>query len=137
VATRREFMRILKPAGWCALIWNTPAGLGEGFAAGFEELKNRFGTDYQRVRQETVGVTGHLDGFYGNRLWGKHLYPNNQDLDFDGLRGRMESASYSPPKGHPNHLPMLEALRRLFDRFQSGGTIRMEYGTEAFLGRFT
>jgi SAM-dependent methyltransferase len=135
--TRREFMRILGPAGWCALVWNIPTGLGAGFGAGFEGIKERFGTDYQRVRQETMGVVGQLDGFYGNRLWERHTYPYSQELDHDALKGRMESSSFMPAKGHPNHLPMLEALRQVFDRFQSGGRVLMEYETRVFLGQFT
>jgi SAM-dependent methyltransferase len=135
--TRREFMRILRPGGWCALVWNTPVSRGGGFGEGYEEVKARFGTDYRRVRQENLGVIGRLDGFYGNREWGRHINANNQDLDFDGLSGRLLSSSFVPARGHPDHAPMLEALRALFDRFQSGGKIRMEYETEMFLGRFS
>ncbi len=135
--TRREFMRILAPAGWCALIWNTAALRGGGFAEGYEEIKLKFGTDFQEIRHENIKRDERFGAFFGNRDWEKRGFENFQILDFAGLRGRLLSSSYAPKEGHPGHAPMLAALRDLFDRFQSGGSIRMDYETELFLGRFT
>ena len=54
---------------------------------------------------------------------------------FDGLRGRLLSSSYSPPKGHPKHEPMLAALRRLFDAHAENDRMRFDYATRMYYGR--
>lgn len=64
----------------------------------------------------------------------KEVFYNRQIFDFDGLRGRLLSSSYSPPLGHPDHEPLLEALRDLFDRCQQNGQVYFDYETEVFTG---
>jgi hypothetical protein len=44
------------------------------------------------------------------------------------------SSSYAPEPGQPKHAPMLEALRRIFDQFQSGGEVTFEYDTTVYYG---
>lgn len=40
----------------------------------------------------------------------------------------------APQRDHPQHEPMIAALRRLYDAMQQGGFVRMNYETELFLG---
>jgi len=134
-AAGREFTRILVPGGWCALIWNTAVADASDFAAGYERLKEEFGTDFARVRREYVGNSGRLDGFFGPGRWERREFANFQTLDFTGLRGRLLSSSYAPKEGHPRHPEMIAALGRLFERCQRDGAVRMDYRTEVFLGR--
>ena len=133
--TRREFIRILGPAGWCALVWNTAVVDASDFAVGYERIKEGFGTDFRRVRHETLEKTGRFDAFFGAGRWERHAFANSQALDFSGLRGRLLSSSYAPREDHPRHPAMLAALRELFDRCQQGGAVRMDYETELFLGQ--
>jgi SAM-dependent methyltransferase len=132
---RREFMRVLKPGGWCAVVWNTPLVGGSEFAAGYERIKEEFGTDFERVRQETIEKAGRFDAFFGGRPWEQRDFANSQTLDHQGLTGRLLSSSYAPKNGHPRHEDMLAALDRLFERCQRDGVVRMEYKTELFLGQ--
>jgi SAM-dependent methyltransferase len=130
---RREFARISRPGAAWALIWNV-AIVEDEFARGYERIKADFGTDFEKVRHENVEAEGRFDVLYGAGGWAKRDFPNHQDLDWEGLRGRLLSSSYAPKAGHPNHEPMLGALRELFERTQSGGHIRMNYRTELILG---
>jgi hypothetical protein len=57
-----------------------------------------------------------------------------QRLDFDGLRGRLMSSSYVPKPGHPQHAPMLHALRELFDACAEAGTISFDYDARVYAG---
>ena len=134
-AARREFRRILVPGGWCAMIWNTAIVDASEFAAGYERLKEEFGTDFRHVRHEYIENTGRFDVFFGPGNWEKREFGNFQTLDFGGLKGRLLSSSYAPKEGHPRHLAMIAALGKLFDRCQKGGAVRMDYRTEVFLGR--
>jgi ubiquinone/menaquinone biosynthesis C-methylase UbiE len=66
----------------------------------------------------------------------KHaIFPNEQVFDFEGLRGRLLSSSYSPEAGHPKHTPMLNALRAVFDNHQTTGKVTFEYDTSVFYGQ--
>jgi len=51
--SRREFLRILKPGGWVALIWNDRILTGQ-FASVYESLLRTHGTDYAEVNHKGV-----------------------------------------------------------------------------------
>jgi hypothetical protein len=76
-----------------------------------------------------------MKDFFGRDAFGMKSFANGQLFDFDGLRGRLLSSSYSPPKGHPKHEPMLAALRRLFDAHAQNGHVRFDYETHVSYGR--
>ncbi len=129
---RAEWRRILKAGAPAALLWNERRAEDSPFARGYEALLREYGTDYAAVRHENIGEEA-LAEFFGGHFE-KRAFPHTQDFDFEGLRGRLRSASYAPAAGHPAHAPMLEALRRLFDACQEGGRIRMTYDAKLYLG---
>jgi SAM-dependent methyltransferase len=131
-----EFRRILSPGGSCAIVWNTALPEASEFAIGYERIKVRFGTDFGRIRHESIQTPARFDGFFGPGNWRKRSFPNHQVLDFEGLSGRLRSSSYAPKEGDPRHGPMMSALRDLFDHCQRSGLVRMDYETEVYLGRF-
>ena len=130
--SRTEFRRILRPGGQVALFWNSRFTEGSPFLRGYEELLRRFGTDYAAVDHTQLDEAV-FSGFFRGPFT-THTFPNSQAFDFPGLRGRLLSSSYAPAPGHPDHEPMLDALRRLFDRHREDGRVRMEYRTELHLG---
>lgn len=136
-AARREFMRVLAAGGWCALVWNTAIVEGDDFAVGYERIKEEFGTDFRSVRHENIEKTGGFAAFFGAGGWTKEVFANSQTLGLEGLRGRLLSSSYAPKEGHPRHGAMVAAMEELFARCQRDGVVRMDYGTEVFLGRLT
>lgn len=131
---RVEFARILRPGGWVALIWNDRELDTTPFLVGYEQMLQRYGTDYKEVTNKQISDEI-LDSFFGQ---GKHqlrTFPNVQEFDFAGLRGRLQSSSYAPQPGHPNYEPMLAELTRLFDTHQENGRIKFLYTTQVFLGQ--
>lgn len=130
--TRAEFSRILKPGGWIALIWNERITSATPFLRDYENLLLRFGTDYSEVRHENTGADSLGRFFIGERK--ETAFPNRQELDFEGLRGRLLSCSYVPLAGHPDHEPMIAELRRVFDRHQTAGRVAFDYVTRVYLG---
>lgn len=134
-AARSEFARILRPAGRVALFWNARRTQGTPFLRAYEELLQRFGTDYRQVDHTQLGHDVFSAFFAGPyRSW---TFPNHQVFDFDGLRGRLLSSSYTPAADHPDREPMLRELRRIFERHQDDGRVRFDYDTELHLGRVT
>ena len=131
-AARTELGRILRPPGWVALLWNIRHEDATPFMRGYESLVRRHGTDYRQVRHawrdERALEAFFLDGYDRSAL------PNEQVLDYGGLRGRLISSSYVPAPGSPRHPPMLADLRALFDDHQEGGAVRITYDCEILTG---
>jgi SAM-dependent methyltransferase len=131
-----EFRRILRPGGFVVLMWNTRRIGTTPFLQAYEDLLQRFGTDYREVVHTNVDESA-LAAFFGPDGFRSHKLDNEQVFDREGLRGRLRSSSYTPPVGHPNHEPMMRELDRIFDEYNDGGTVRFEYDTELYIGRLT
>ena len=46
------------------------------------------------------------------------IFPNTQVFDFEGLSGRVRSASYTPEPEDPKFEPMMRLLKAIFDKHQ-------------------
>jgi len=131
---RIEFARVLKSPGWVAVVWNERRVETSAFLRAYEQLLRTYSTDYAEVSAHYPEDQRMADFFAPGEL--RHCtFPNEQLFDFDGLRGRLLSSSYSPPKDHPNHQPMLAELRRIFDAHHERGRVRIEYTTHLYYGR--
>jgi SAM-dependent methyltransferase len=130
---RAEFGRILRPGGFVALMWNTRRLDTTPFLRAYEDLLQRFGTDYREVVHTNIDRAA-LAGFFGPRGFREFKLDNVQVFDRDGVWGRLRSSSYTPPPGHPNFEPMLRELDRIFDAYNDGGRVRFEYETEVYVG---
>jgi SAM-dependent methyltransferase len=134
VKCKIEFTRILKPGGWCALIWNERKTSGSDFLESYEALLKKYSGDYMAVRHERVNAAA-LAEFFSPGGFETLTFSNEQLLDPDGLVGRCLSSSYAPAAGDPRHEPMLEELRAIFARCSRGGTVAFEYQTQVHLGK--
>ena len=132
-ATRREFARILRPGGLAAIWWNSRRLTGTPFLEGYEALLLRFGTDYTSVAERYADDAG-MRTWFDAGFRGAARFEHAQKLDFDALRGRLMSSSYAPQAGHPQHEPMLRALRELFDSCAENGAVSFDYDTRIFAG---
>src|SRR6185295_300804 len=104
------------------------------FLVAYEHLHVRFGTDYADVRHQHVDAAV-LTGFFGPHRFQTRTFRNRQDLDFEGLKGRLLSSSYIPELGHPNYEPMIDELAGIFEDYQTGGHVTLEYLTTLHCGR--
>jgi SAM-dependent methyltransferase len=131
---RKEFGRILKPNGWIALIWNERLTETSPFLRAYEDLLRQYGIDYAAVDHRNVDIDA-ITAFFAPQPFTLRKFENRQVFDSDGLKGRLLSSSYTPEPGHPNHQPMLDALRALFDKHQSRGKVSFDYATLLYFGR--
>jgi SAM-dependent methyltransferase len=132
---RREFARILKPRGWVVLIWNERRLDSTPFLRAYEDLLLRYGTDYAKVRHENV--TTEIDQFYAPETFRLQTLENFQQFDFDALKGRVLSSSYTPDPEHPGFGPMLDELEQLFNAHRREGRVSFEYETRIYYGRLS
>ena len=130
---RREFARILKPAGWCVLIWNERRTASTPFLRDYKELLLTYGTDYKEVRHERT--TAVIHEFFTPSPYQERVFDLRQQFDYDGAAGRLLSSSYAPLEDHPNHAPMMRELQRIVRAHAHQGLVEFEYNTRVFYGR--
>jgi SAM-dependent methyltransferase len=129
---RAEFVRILKPVGWCVLIWNERRTASTPFLRDYEQLLLTYGTDYKEVRHERS--TAIIHEFFAPALHEQRTFSLVQRFGYEGAAGRLLSSSYVPLEGDPNHEAMMRELRRIFDAHAVEGKIEFEYDTQVFYG---
>jgi ubiquinone/menaquinone biosynthesis C-methylase UbiE len=130
---RSEFVRILKPEGWCVLIWNERRTASTPFLRAYEELLLAYGTDYKEVRHERT--TKVIHEFFAPAPHEERVFPLRQQFDYAGTAGRLLSSSYAPLEGHPNHAPMMRELERIFRAHATDGQVEFEYITRVYYGK--
>lgn len=132
-ASRQEFLRVLKPGGWVVVVANERVP-DSPLQRDYEALLRKYGTDYDKVAA-TYPKYQQMKEFFGSIPFWAKSFPNVQVFDFEGLRGRLLSASYAPPKDHPKHEPMLAELKSVFDVHQKDGRVLFEYKMQIQYGQ--
>jgi SAM-dependent methyltransferase len=131
---RREFARVLRRDGWAVLVWNDRRTEGTPLLEDYERLLLEYGTDYREVSSKYA--EGELiSALFGPNKARLKTFDNEQVFDFDSLKGRLMSASYTPEPGHPNFAPLMRELEVLFHRHEQGGRVVVTYDTKVFYGQ--
>lgn len=130
---RAEFVRILRPGGWCALIWNERVTDATPFLRDYENLLLQYGTDYKEVRHERTTAVIHK--FFAPTPYRERVFGMRQEFDYEGAAGRLLSSSYAPLADHVSHEPMMRELRRIFDAHARNALVAFEYRTRVYYGK--
>ncbi len=128
--SRHEFKRILREKGFVALIWNERQLDTNDFLTDYENLLKKFGTDYEKVRHDNLDEKMFSE-FFGTKFHSR-TFLNVQPLNFEGLKGRMLSASYMPSENDSLFAPMIRELKSLFENHAEKGKIQILYNTNIF-----
>jgi SAM-dependent methyltransferase len=131
---RHEFVRILKPDGWLALLWNERVTDSTKFLRDYEQLLLTYGTDYQDIRHERT--TAAVNEFFDSVAFQERVFEMNQKFDYAGLEGRLLSSSYAPGPEHPRNAEMLQELLRIFENNAVEGRVEFAYKTRLYFGQF-
>lgn len=131
--TRLEFTRVLKPQAQLALIWNERPVQSTAFMDAYEALLRRYAPEYDQVTSRRVDQAAIREFFAGKEQ--PATFANQQQFDFEGLKGRLMSSSYTPEVGNALHEPLIAGLRALFDRHQQQGQVVFPYQTLVYYGR--
>jgi SAM-dependent methyltransferase len=130
--TLREFQRLLVPGGWTILMWNERSE-ADLFTASVTALLRTF------PRTDPIEKSRFRAG---DPLLSSPLFPDafrvefshQQELDLEGLVGRMQSISYAPREGAEGER-FARGLEELFARHQREGQVTLVYVTSVYLGQ--
>jgi SAM-dependent methyltransferase len=131
-----EFRRILRPDGWVVVLWQDRRVEETPFAREYEQLLQRFGIDYKKVKN-AYPEAEKIRHFFDAGTFRSRDLPNQQILDWEGLQGRLRSSSYAPTESHANYAPMMAELRKMFDTHQLNGNVCMEYFARIYFGKLS
>lgn len=132
--TRKEFLRILKPAGFVALIWNERQLDTTPFLREYEQFLLKFANDYTKVRHENITEES-LNAFF-QKDFRRAVFSNSQVLDFEGLLGRVLSSSYMPTEADERFPQMKNELHSLVAKHAENGNIELLYDTTIYYTQF-
>jgi SAM-dependent methyltransferase len=132
---RRECLRILKPSGIVALIWNERL-LTDPLQAALEALFNEFGGAV-RATIETRDDAARVRQFFGEVPLERGAFPHAHLLNHDRFRSLAFSRSYMPPQASEDGRRARVAVDRLFDQHAMEGLVTMRYLAELTMGGLT
>jgi ubiquinone/menaquinone biosynthesis C-methylase UbiE len=130
--TRQEFLRILKPNGWLAILRNY--GKDQRLEAAIERIC---------VEENGVSLTEIIDRpeqkplsyYYGHENIQCMTFGFEVKDDWERFIGSLLSASFMPDESHPLYPKLERAAREVFDAFSVGGELRVSGETEVMIGQ--
>ena len=132
VKFRAEAREILASRGKAALIWNSRRR-DLPLMKDYDELLVEMVPEYERDMEKSEDLEK-IKAFFGHEKFHHRTFSYRQTLDWEGLKGRLMSASYCPLPSDPTHIPLMSKLKRLFDSYEEDGQVRFEYETVVYVG---
>ena len=131
-SSRTEFLRILKPGGWLALLRNygTDPALGKAVAA---LLVPGNGIERQPMAQRATGRPASYT--YGHTDILTRTFPFVLYETWESFFGSLCSASCAPDEDHPLYANLERAARRLFAQLGVANRLEVRGETELCLGQ--
>jgi ubiquinone/menaquinone biosynthesis C-methylase UbiE len=132
MAAGKEFLRILKPGGKVALIWNDRVQNSGSFNEDYERICSTYSNGYHKsgsrsLDREVIG------GFFGGKEK-LYLMENSQKLDLNGVMERYFSASYAIGREDAQFNTLIKEIENAYSRHERNGYVTIEYETRLFLG---
>ena len=93
----------------------------------------KYSTDYAVVRHDKFDEKV-LDKYFDSGVK-KAVFENVQRVDFEGLKGRMLSASYMPTEESVVFPEMIDELKTLFAKHSESGRIDILYDTNVYVSQ--
>ncbi len=132
--TKWEFKRILKPKGSLVLVYNSRQIERTPFMKGYDQLLKKYCPEYEGIAQQYINLQQAKD-FFGTEEVTHFVCDNYQIFNFDGLKGRLLSSSYTPKEDQVVYQLLLDGLEALFEKYQENDQVQFTYETEMFYGK--
>ena len=133
---KAEALRILRPNGKVAIIWNT--SLKDDFTAARDAVCQKY---CPRFRAGHAGKRSAAEGdhFLRNSYFKKVevvSFPNPFTMDLEVYLGNMRSRSYALCPGDNDYEKFISGLRAVFEKFAVNGAVTEPQETRIYLGEF-
>ena len=129
---KTEFKRIGKRNCYTILMWNERK-TDDALAKEYDERLRRFAPDYSGANHRNIDRAIIRD-FFAPAEYQIKVFPNFQELDWEGLKGRVLSSSYAPLPGDLNYEPMMQGLEEIFKKYAVNGLVKLEYDCKIYYG---
>lgn len=129
----REFLRILRPAGRVALIWND-----RRIAAPLHQALEDIFVEFGGARRDAVLAhedRAQVPRFFGGAPTESLEFPHEHQLDADGLLRLVLSRSYMPARASTEGARVADRVERVFASFAVAGRVTVPYRTVGVVGR--
>ncbi|MEW5870500.1 MAG: class I SAM-dependent methyltransferase [Chloroflexota bacterium] len=132
-AARGEFLRLLKPGGWLAILNNT--GTDKALGQALRDLHTpEHGVDTAILSGPAPQPLGY---FFGSDDFQTLGFPFTQRQDQETFAGSLASASYAPDEDHPLYPAFVHTAHEIFARFSQDGWLDLPGLTELHIGQVT
>jgi SAM-dependent methyltransferase len=132
---KQEFIRILKPDGWVVLAWNIACNKTP-FMVAYEQIWLKYlAPPSTSIETDGQAIEAGLRAWYSPGVSNFEPFDNSQVVDFNGLRGRILSSSYSPTPENPKYQPLLDELESIFNTHQVNGKVSIDYECRVCYGQ--
>ncbi|MDQ2857632.1 MAG: methyltransferase domain-containing protein [Candidatus Eremiobacteraeota bacterium] len=132
-AALAEFRRVLRPCGRLAIVWNERDRV-DPFSLEFRSIEERYGERAMLAgidfSDETLPQLLRDAGFDAPHA---SSFAHVQELDAEGIAGRIRSTSYAPRSG-PQLDALLLEIRELYERYHdNAGWVHLRYRTDVII----
>jgi SAM-dependent methyltransferase len=130
---KAECLRVLRPSGKVALIWNDRL-LADPLHVALDDLFAEYG-GAKRGAMLAHEERGNVPAFFGANPAEEFCWPHQHLLKQEGLLSLVFSRSYMPNRNTPAGSRASEAVRQIFMRFAQNEILTVRYTTVALIGR--
>ncbi|NPE09605.1 MAG: class I SAM-dependent methyltransferase [Asgard group archaeon] len=132
--TKWEFKRILKPTGRLALVYNSRQIERSPFMIDYDRMLVKYCIEYEGIAKQYINLKMAKD-FFGTTEVTRFVCNNYQIFNFDGLKGRLLSSSYTLKEHEDGYQLLMDKLEALFEKHQENDQVQFLYLTEMFYGK--
>ncbi len=133
-ACKKEFKRILKPDGWVMLLWNLRLTELSPLSKDYEDILQKHCPQYKGIPSQQIAEQDLLAFFAENSVEILE-FANQQQLDKDGLIGRLRSTSYALTPEQVGYAAMIEDIESSFKKHAVNNKVTFTYKTKLYLGK--
>jgi SAM-dependent methyltransferase len=131
-STRTEFLRILKPDGWLAIL-QVPCADASLLQAvkSIQTQENGWNVRGDKKKRDIKP----LGFYYGNEDFLVQHFPASIQETWPEFLGRLSSISSAPDEDHPRYPNYERAAKKVFDQFSDNGRLSVQVLNELNLGQ--